>query len=175
MLIGITGTAGVGKSTLAEHFKKFKNFEVLSYAGPLKEALCALTGLPMEHFTVTEKKEVPLEFGKSPRELMQLMGSEFVRNTVDENFWIWRMKNQINERESKDIIIDDIRFPNEAELVRRMGGRVIHLKRNFESPTVHNGHASEQVLEVIHPDIVLNCDNLGTLATYIRSVEELSR
>lgn len=162
-LIGLTGPAGVGKTTIAQGFKSLYGYEIRSYAYPLKAALSVLTGRGMQHFTVTELKEKPLlPNGKTPRELMQLMGTEFVRDMIDEDFWIWSMRNRIYEymRDGGRIVIDDIRFENEAKLVRDLGGRVIHLRRDYNAVTKRSDHASEQELN-IDGDILIECGTMN--------------
>jgi len=163
MLIGLAGGVGVGKTSIARELERHSDFIIMSYAQPLKAALTALTGLPMEFFTEIELKEKPLEFGKSPRQMMQLMGTEFVRAMVSEDFWTWRMRQRIESREGCHIIIDDVRFNNEADLVRKMGGRVVHLFRDFECPTLHTKHRSEQAIDQSKDDVVFQC---GTLSEF---------
>lgn len=166
MLIGFTGKIKSGKTTVAKLLEKKHGFVIKPYAAPLKAALVQLTGLPMEYFTDQSLKEEALDFGKSPRELMQLMGTEFVRNMVYEDFWIWRMEQELRQTSSDyNIVIDDCRFPNEVELVRKMGGLVIHLRRDYRIPTVHGAHKSEQVLPQLPGDIVIDSEQMSELDT----------
>lgn len=171
-LLGFTGKIKAGKTTIARLLEKKHGFVVKSYATPLKEALVQLTGLPMEYFTDGKFKEEVLDFGKSPRELMQLMGTEFVRNMVYEDFWIWRMGQELYQTSSDyNIVIDDCRFPNEVELIRKMGGLVIHLRRDYEKTTLHGAHMSEQVLPLCPGDIVIDSGDLSPVQT-LKLVEE---
>ncbi len=158
MLIGIAGPAGVGKTSIARQFEKEEGFMIMSYAQPLKAALTALTGFPMEFFTDIKLKETPLEFGKSPREMMQLMGTEFVREMISEDFWTWRMRQRIESLPTANIVIDDIRFDNEAQLVRDMGGTILHPHRNYKKVTDHNEHRSEQEILTFPEDLYFDCE-----------------
>ena len=40
---------------------------------------------------------------------------------IDHDFWIWRMRQAISDNSHHNIVIDDIRFDNEAQLVRDNG------------------------------------------------------
>ncbi len=144
-LVALAGPAGVGKTTIAEQLTLTYNFKVVSFAGALKQSLVALTGLTPSHFNKMELKEKQIPgLDYSPRTLMQKFGTEFVRDMVHPNFWVWRMKNTIDKEQKYDIIIDDVRFNNEAKFIRDYGGLLIHLDRDFESPTVHTDHVSEK-------------------------------
>ncbi len=143
-LLGFAGRAGVGKSTTADWFVHAQDFVRLSYATPLKEACSALTGLPMKYFTDIELKEQIIPgLNVTPRIIMQKMGTDFIREMIDPDFWIWRMRQSVSENSHRNIVIDDIRFSNEAQFVRVNGGIVIHLNRSYDSVTDQMNHASE--------------------------------
>ena len=157
ILIGFAGGAGVGKTTTAEWFVEQLKFVRLSYAAPLKASLSILTGLPLKHFLDIELKEKEIPgLNISPRVMMQKCGTEFVRGMIHPDFWLWRMRHSISDHSNRNIVIDDIRFDNEAQLVRDNGGSVIHLNREFNTPTKHTNHKSEQQLYYQENDIVVN-------------------
>ena len=144
MLIGLAGPAGVGKTTIAESFELGLGFKILTFAAPLKQSLSVLTGLSPKYFNKIELKEKMIPgLNDSPRTLMQKFGTEFVREMVHPEFWIWRMRNTISKYSHRHIIIDDVRFNNEAGFIRGNGGVMIHLDRVFDSPTEHTEHTSE--------------------------------
>jgi hypothetical protein len=60
------------------------------------------------------------------------------------------------------IIIKDIRFENEADYIRSMGGQVWHIVR--EGAVAVNAHASEAGIKIADEDVVI--DNNGTLEDY---------
>ena len=51
------------------------------------------------------------------------------------NFWVQRMEQHLSVLPNYKVVIDDIRFPDEADMVRRLGGQVVHLKRTFKTIT----------------------------------------
>lgn len=126
MIIGLAGGKGCGKSTVAKIINKLHDYEIISFATPIKEMLRVL-GLGDAELHDPVIKEIPLdEYGKSPREIMQLLGTEFGRNMIDGNIWITALRKQL--RPDRNYVIDDVRFNNEARFVRERGA-VIHVER----------------------------------------------
>ncbi len=144
MLIGITGQMESGKTTAAEWLTKKYDFSIFSFAHPLKKSCAELTGLDMKYFTDTNLKYEKIELlnGKTTRWLMQSFGTEFVRNTIHPDFWINRMKQKLDKISvTGRIVIDDIRFANEAKLIHDLGGKVIHIIRGERK----SYHSSEKI------------------------------
>lgn len=59
-------------------------------------------------------------FKTTPRVLLQLIGTEFFRNYIKDSFWV-------DIAPDKNIIVPDVRFPNEAEHIRNYGGIIIKI------------------------------------------------
>lgn len=122
ILIGLHGAARSGKDTVADWLKHKYGFKTLSYAGPLKEGISKLFDIPMDTLCDDKKKEaVDPRWGKSPREIMQWLGTDIFRKQVDEEFWVkhmgWRLEKLLVEQ-GECVVITDIRFDNEAELLK---------------------------------------------------------
>lgn len=149
MLIGLAGQIESGKTTAADYLNEHHEYSIASYATPLKMACVELTGLPIEYFTDKDLKKEVQWFGKTPRQLMQMFGTEFVRNMIHPDFWIKRMKQKLttgmtslNITHGYNVVIDDVRFANEAELIHDLGGKVIHI---FRGDPKENFHSSEKI------------------------------
>ncbi|GHC61771.1 deoxynucleotide monophosphate kinase [Limoniibacter endophyticus] len=138
-VIALAGAAGSGKSTVADHLVDLHGYTRVKFAGPLKD-MCRAIGLTDEHIE-GGLKEVPADIlqGKSPRQFMQALGTEFGRDMIGENFWVglWEARAAQHDR----VVVDDCRFPNEAAAVRRLGGVVIKLEGRGG---IGFGHASER-------------------------------
>lgn len=115
---------------------------------------------------------------------MQLFGTEFVREMIHPNFWVWRMQRYLDSqntlsrdklRDVQHVVIDDCRFENEVTLVRDNKGIVVHLERQFQTVTVHANHKSEQVLERNPKDVYINSGVSGEEVTYNMLMQELKR
>lgn len=68
-------------------------------------------------------------------------------------------------KRGRNVVIDDVRFPNEAKMIRRLGGELWLVDR---PGVVYEGnHASEGALSEVEPDSLIN--NSGSL-TQLRQV-----
>jgi hypothetical protein len=142
-IIAFTGLAGSGKSTAAAHLVKHRGFTRLRFAGPLKAMMAALGLTPAQ--VDGNEKEVPCELlgGKTPRYAMQTIGTEWGRDLIDSNLWI----NAFNAALAKvaagvPVVIDDCRFPNEADAVRAAGGILVRIERpGAGTASVHSSEA----------------------------------
>ena len=89
MIIGFCGPIGAGKSTAAKHLVNAMGFKRLPFAGTLK-AMGRAFGLTDEEVDGDRKTiPSPLLAGKTPREFMQLLGTEFGRNLIDKGLKTW--------------------------------------------------------------------------------------
>lgn len=163
-LIGITGPAGSGKTSLADCLEGL-GFRAYSFAGPLKMMLTQIPGMEKVNGDDREWKEQELHpYGKSPRKFMQTLGTEWGRQMIHEDIWVMMMdqkiRNKVDMRISKRFCFPDLRYPNEVKWLRENGGFVIHLKR--DSLIRVNPHSSEIPLPYEQGDVGI--DNNGPLA-----------
>ena len=64
----------------------------------------------------------------TPRWALQYIGTDVFRMHFNTNIWTWNVEKQILNH-NNDVIITDARFPNEVNLLREMGGKIIWVKR----------------------------------------------
>ena len=144
-IVGICGLAGAGKSTAARYLAREKGFARRPFAYPLKAMIAAL-GVSAELLdSPRDAKEQPLDMfgGKSLRTALQTLGTEWGRVHFGDDFWINQWCRGIESL--GDVVVDDVRFPNEAAIVRKLGGAIIKLERTGSGASVGAGHASEAV------------------------------
>lgn len=133
-IIGITGRARTGKDTLAGFLVENHGFAKITLAGPIRRFVGELTGLTEAELTDGPLKEAPLAWlgGVSPRRMMQTLGTEWGRNTIADELWLLVAQRQIEQakRDGKaGVVISDVRFDNEAQFVKALGGRIVRLQR----------------------------------------------
>ena len=154
MLIGFSGKKGSGKSYFADYLVNNKLFIKLSFASPLKEITKILFNLSDEDVKDPIKKElINPKFNASPRELMQWLGTDIMREEFNKKFnysgsiWIDSVKDNVKTLidNNKDVVIDDVRFQNEVDMIHSLGGIVINLHNDLDN-TLNNStstHSSE--------------------------------
>jgi uncharacterized protein YihD (DUF1040 family) len=111
-IVGLTGFKGSGKSTIAHA----TGLPVVTLAAPIREACRVIFALEDEHIFDRSIKEKPGPAGVSYRRGAQELGI-WVRETFGEDYWIQRAQAEIDSLDADVVVIDDVRFPNEAEWV----------------------------------------------------------
>jgi hypothetical protein len=166
-LIGLIGGAGAGKSTAAAHLVKEHGFVELTMAGPLKDLCARFFGWDrsrLDELAYKEEQDPKLPEGWTRRRVLQFVGTECFR-TIDSNVWakqVLRTMDEVwdsDEKMDTPIVISDVRFPNEVELIRANGGIVVRVERDdpdFESTTP--AHASEDAINHVIPDYVIRAE-----------------
>ena len=167
-LIGLYSDApGSGKSTVAG---MLWDCERLSFADPLRIfSAQILSSLGYDGFAcLRDKKEEKItELGVSPRQMMQTLGTEWGRSCIHPDLWVMVAAGAVQKqlKLGRNVVIDDVRFPNEAEMIRNLGGELWLVNR---PGVVYEGdHASEGALSEVEPDSLIN--NSGSL-TQLRQV-----
>lgn len=155
MLIGLCGYAGVGKDTAAKVMRDELGFQRIAFADPIKGALLALdplipTGEPGECIRLSQYVEdrswSEIKDHPEVRRLMQVLGTEVGRNLFDPDLWVKLAKRQLESMLSVgNVVITDVRFPNEARLVRGYGGILVRIERPSFGPV--NEHLSDRASE----------------------------
>lgn len=172
-IIAFKGKGGSGKSTAAAYLID-KGYGKTSFAEPLRRMLRAL-GVTDDEL-VGSLKESPCTAlsGRSPRVALQLLGTEWGR-ALDSDFWtnIWRARAKSVLARGIGVVVDDCRFPNEAEAVRAMGGYVIEIINTSAPPAPVGlaGHASET--QDFDPDITVINDGKSLAALHVCLAEAL--
>lgn len=173
MLIGLTGPAYAGKDSVAEHLAKQAGFSVESLADPIREGLKAMFALGEWHYRPENKETVIGWIGKSPRQLMQSLGTEWGRDLVSRDIWMKHLEirtgNMLRLKESR-VVISDIRMGNEAAMIHHLGGWLWRIVRPGQQTTPHADHTTEQEQQRLVPDLTLVND--GTLADLQHRVDE---
>jgi len=159
IIVGIAGKARSGKDTLANGLVDGMGFERYSFADPIKEMARVGLGLTQDQLYGDSKDKVDDLYGCTPRKILQTLGTEWGRELIDGNIWIKAMERKAAE--SGFMVVPDIRFENEADSIRRLGGIVVHITGRDGSV---ESHKSESGVDVKDDDYVI--ENSGTLQEY---------
>lgn len=162
-----------GKSTSAGYLEG-KGYKTYKFAQPLKDMLCMLlmhAGYTIEEARelVEEKKNTPLPYpfgGKTPRDLMKSLGTQWGREMVGEELWTGLMTSKL-WRAKDPVVVDDMRFPDEFDALKGMGAKMVRIDRPG-APKPTDGHRSEGQLDAKDFDAVV--ENSGTLSDLRDSV-----
>lgn len=178
-LLGVySAVPGSGKSALA-HALAVDGYERVPFASTLKAMLSVLLEAigyspDLTQELVHVRKEVPLDAldGVTTRHMLQTLGTEWGRQLVHPQLWhrCWMGQVEAAFGRGSCCIADDVRFVDEAELIRSLGGVVVELKRPGLA-TCQNTlqHASEGGLNEWGFDaVLLNNSTLEDLATQAR-------
>lgn len=157
--IGLIGEIGAGKSTAADYLQKKYNCEKYAFATPLKKACLSLGFEEHELYGTQEQKmETNKIWNISGRKFMQIFGTEICREYLpkllyqglnnnpktDEIIWVKLFNKFVSENLEKNIVIEDVRFADEANAIKKNGGLLIKIHRpsNPHNQT-HKKHKSE--------------------------------
>lgn len=171
MLIGVLGKSGSGKDTISDYICQHYGYTKIAFAKPIKDICRIMFGFNEEQLYGNEKESIDPYWGVSPRCMFQYIGTDVMRIDVQSmipnigtNFWVKCTQKQILEllKDNKKVIISDVRFQNEIDLITSMGGIVIKLTRDFTNlDTQMSGHISEQNIDnLIGNYLIENNDTL---------------
>lgn len=140
-LIGLIGKARVGKDTVALRLCEKHNFYQYAFATPMKDMLTVAFG---NHFHHGDREKPLAWLGKSPRQLMQTLGTEWGRDLVHPDLWTLLAEREVKAAQwiDADMVISDVRFHNEADMILRHGGELWHILRDDAEPAAP--HSSEE-------------------------------
>jgi hypothetical protein len=185
MIIGLVGFIGVGKSTVSEMLYDEHGFKAFAFADTLKDVVSTMFGWNRELIegdtkasrefrdTVDPWWTDRLGFNVTPRLALQLVGTDACRAGVSDKIWITCLERKISTHLSENLVITDCRFKNEIDMVRRLGGKIVWVKRGPypTSDELNMMHISSKEWATEPVDYALNND--GTREELSDSVTEM--
>lgn len=169
MIIGIHGRARAGKDSIANVIKEAFPFEKYSFAAPIKQACNLIFGWDERHSDGPLKEVVDPFWGFSPRHAYQTMGTEWGRKLLRDDLWVKRCE-MLNQN-GANLIVPDVRFPNELDFIRNQSGIMIFVKRPAEGNEISlNTHASEAGLWHLMNEHDIVIDNNGSSEDLFKKV-----
>lgn len=144
MIIGFVGFIGSGKDTAADYLVNSHGFRRDSFANTLKDAVSCVFGWDrtmLEGRTAASREwrdQVDTWWANrldiphlTPRWVLQYWGTDVLRKGFNDDIWIAALENKMRKT-TDNIVISDVRFPNEIKAIRNSGGRVFRIKRGAD-------------------------------------------
>ena len=141
MIIGICGLIGCGKGTVGDILVDDYGFTKLSFADKLKDGVATVFNWDramLEGDTVESRewRETQDDFwtretGRTitPRLVLQEFGTDCMRHGFDDGIWVSLVKQELVKHPNKNFVIPDVRFPNEANMIKSIHGEVWRVRR----------------------------------------------
>lgn len=144
ILIGITGKARAGKDTFSRSFTA-EGFMPLAFADLVKQVTALLAQEPTAHFYQDQLKELHCDsLGMTRRAALQKVGGG-MRDALGDQVWVNAVLSRWRNAGRPNAIVTDVRYDNEAAMVRNFGGFVVRVVRpdNVGLQGAEAAHASE--------------------------------
>ena len=141
MIIAFCGFIGSGKDTAADYLVNKYDFRRESFAGALKDVVSSVFGWDRE---LLEGRTAEARAWReqidpwwanrlnmpslTPRWVLQYWGTEVCRIGFHDDIWIASLENRIR-KSADNIVISDVRFPNEINAIHSLNGYIIRVKR----------------------------------------------
>lgn len=184
LLIGLTGHANAGKDTVAQLLSIHTGAARFAFAdGVYQEVARAFDVSSTAVLGLRATKEIPIDClalyrcmdrgfvdalpahirsepykARSPRNILQWWGTEY-RRAQNPGHWVAAAQQTIlglwaQPMPPSSIVVTDVRFPNEAELIRNLGGFIWKIERPGAAPAP-TGHISEVQGDEFRPDLTI--------------------
>ena len=188
-LVGLTGYAGSGKDTFAKSLRLRGGYERVGFADAVKEMALVLDpyilvgskiGKGYDFVLLSDiVRQVGWDEAKKigdVRVYLQKLGTEAVRDIINKDAWVMAAQAKIWPliTEGTNVVVTDVRFQNEADLIRSWGGKVFRVTRPGFEPV--NDHISDTGVDTIAVDGVVSnsgsIDDLGAEAVRVINLME---
>jgi len=194
VILGICGFIGSGKNTVADYLVEKYDFVPVSFAAVLKDTCASLFGWDREMLEgKSEESRIQREQVDSfwaerlqiscftPRYALQYIGTDVLRDHFHKDIWVIAAEKRIQKY--KNVVISDVRFPNEVKMIYRNGGELWMVRRGLpewydmayhepelmaeEYPEVHSSEYAW-----VNNEFDAYMDNDGTLEELYEKVEK---
>lgn len=182
-LIGITGFKRCGKDTTGLYLINNYNYVKYSFAGALKSACSEIFMFDYEQTEGSKKEDFDERWNINPRKVFQRFGTEIFRDSLEQffpemkhlknNFWIYRFKiwyqEQIRKNPDVRIVVTDVRFKNEADIIKELGGIIIKVSR--KNIMNNDEHASE--INILNINADYDIKNDSSIEDYYKNLKSI--
>tara|TARA_Y100000034_G_C6909605_1_gene423581 strand:+ start:378 stop:980 length:603 start_codon:yes stop_codon:yes gene_type:complete len=167
MIIGAVGFIGSGKNAVGDILTRYHGFQQESFASTLKDVAAKLFDWPRELLEGNTDKsrkwreEIDPLWSEmlgipdfTPRKALQLLGTDVLRQGFHQDIWMLCLKKRLINIDC-DVVITDVRFPNEMDMIKSLGGEIWMIHRgplpNYWNIARHNKVGMHIQYPDIHP------------------------
>lgn len=197
MIVGLTGAPGTGKDSCAEALEPH-GFLPIAFADALRHEVAQAWRVDVRMLTDRPTKEthllalaismcgepsflhwathhsLSLYDPRSPRWVLQRWGTEF-RREQNPDYWVHIVERWVRRQMGVGydrFVITDVRMPNEAQLVHRLGGKLLRVHRPDVAPMAPDtaDHSSEAHAALAVDGVIHNDSSLSALHAEVRRV-----
>ena len=172
MLIGLVSNDLAIKNAVAWYLLTCAGFREASIEEPVRTGLKAMFGLADNDFH-PDRLHTPIEWlGKSPYQLVQSLATDWGRHSVSRQVWNIQLANALKPmlRCGQDVVIPDVQFVADAEMVHRLGGQIWRVHSPHYTPDRAAIYTSEQEQARLVEDLTLIND--GTQEQLFESIDD---
>jgi hypothetical protein len=189
-LIGLIGEAGSGKDTVADYIIAHYNADTYTLARPIKELTRHLFLFNDEQLYGKSKNIIDERWNLTPRQTWQIIGTNIMQFSIYgllpdllekvpvRQFWIYHFKMWYQQflenpaNNDKIVIVTDIRFQHEADMITELSGQLIKIQRpDLDKSNQLYQHSSETAMSTMKSDVTLF--NNGTLDDLYNIVDKM--
>lgn len=183
IIIGVNGKKQSGKSTFANLIKDQypEQTVILNFADAVKESLKLIFDFSDDELYGDKKETINEYWNITPREAMQYFGTDLMRDglskrfgNIGTNIWVMALEKKINNilktDDYKIIVIADLRFKNEYNLIKKYNGWVVEICKDNVVNNEFSNHQSENDLNGEVFDFSINNDGTKEELKYKMSI-----
>ncbi len=148
IIIGLVGLPHSGRRVVGARLVNRFGFTPVDFGDAIDRMLEVLGADKESLHGQKQRDPVPDLGGRSFQYAKQALGYHFGRRMISENVWIGPWRRRVAQT-TGNMVVSDIRFPNEAEAVREAGGLIIRVDRPGR-PALNN--ATSRILTQIRVD-----------------------
>lgn len=144
-ILGLVGASSAGKSTLSKVLEEH-GYVRLALGKPFKDMLAVLGLTKNDLYGPPSHRSAPNDLlcGKSPRFAMISIAQDWGRKQIGNDIWVNALQNQIVAYQTKCategrpalIVVEDVRQPNEWDMIHRLGGSLWRVRRPEVEPKI---------------------------------------
>lgn len=165
MIIGLTGPYLAGKSTIAKALWDHHDFIQGHFTQKGKEVIADIYDLSYEQLYGSAKEIIDPRYNLTPRFIMENFMTNVCRNIFDDT-WVYCLERKWIALDRPNMVIDDLRFPNEAAWIAQHAGMIIEVRRNgceYTSVPANAGLAA--------PFAAIAIENNGSIEDLMKGLE----